>query len=218
MAAASLNRSGDTMLLQHVRLAATVAVTAGLALAAAAPGHAQVVPREDFTNARYYTLGYVVNAPRVLIGGGATLLNPTGIGFFANVKLSSDSPGGRSNFMPDVTVDQAFNEFGDFQFRDESSWLVFSGGVTRVLSPELAVYAGAGLARREYYREFEDPSGGRGEFGYYWVEDTEFSGDFVNVLGGLFFRAGRNLIMQFGAESQPRGMTIGVHYGLPTRR
>jgi hypothetical protein len=206
------------MLTKHHRLSATLAIAAAACVASVSSAQAQVAGRADFSNARYYTLGYVVNAPQVLIGAGATLLNPTGIGFFANVRVSNDSPGGRSNFMPGVTVDQALNEFGDFFFKDESRWLVLSGGLTRVISPELAVYAGAGLARREYYREFEDPARVRGEFGYYWIEDTEFSGDYLNLLGGLFFRAGRNLVMQLGVDSEPRGMTIGVHIGLPSNR
>jgi hypothetical protein len=206
------------MLIKHHRLSAALAVAAAACVVSGSAAQAQVAGRADFSNARYYTLGYVVNAPQVLIGGGATLLNPTGIGFFANVRVSNDSPGGRSNFMPGVTVDQALNEFGDFFYKDESRWLVLSGGLTRVISPELAVYAGAGLARREYYREFEDPARERGELGYYWIEDTEISGDYLNLLGGLFFRAGRNLVMQFGVDSEPRGMTIGVHISLPSSR
>jgi hypothetical protein len=207
------------MLLKPNRLSTAFAVAAGACLlAAGTPAQAQTAGRVDFSNARYYTLGYVVNAPQVMFGGGATLLNPTGIGFFANVRVSGDSPGGRSNFMPGVTLDQALNEFGDFFFKDDNNWLVVSGGLTRVISPELAIYAGAGLARREYYREFEDPSGARGELGYYWIEDTGLSGDYLNLLGGLFFRAGRSLVMQFGVDSEPRGMTIGVHIGLPSSR
>jgi hypothetical protein len=207
---------GESMHLPPSRTAlALLAAATGIAFVA--PAQAQQAERTDFRTARYFTVGYVGNAPDALIGGGATLLNPKGIGFFVNVKISGDSPGGRSNFLPDVTVEQARNQYGDLPYKDESDWFVVSGGLTRVLSPDLAVYAGAGLARREFYREFEDPDGIRGEYGYYWVEDTEHSGDFVNALAGLFFRAGRRFIVQFGVESEPRGMTIGIHYGLPRR-
>jgi len=201
--------------MQMIAIVRRVHVAIGLAiLGTGTPALAQEF-QPDFRNSSYLAAGWVANAPDALLGGGISFIRPTGIGFFANVRVSHEDPGGESNFLPNVTVDQALNEFGDFRFHDESKWLLISGGLIRTLTPELALYAGAGLARRDYYQQFEDPDGQRGELGFYWVRDDESSGDFASVLGGVLFRAGRNLIIQFGAETEPRGMTIGVHLGLP---
>ena len=161
------------------------------------------------------SIGYIANAPELFIGGGLAYLTPSFVGVFADFRISESSPGDRSDFMPDWTINDAINEFGDFSFGRESRWVVANAGVTRVLLPDLAAYVGAGYASRTAYEQFQDQSGERGERGFYWVEDHELSGTYLNLLGGVYFRAGRNLMFQLGAEAQPRGMTIGAHYVIP---
>jgi hypothetical protein len=194
-------------------------VIVALALMGPARADAQVpVAARTFETARTVSIGYVANAPNAFLGAGIAFINPTFVGAFADFRTSGSSPAGRSNFVPEWDVDRALNEFGDFFFNREDDWMVVNAGLTRVIGPELAIYAGAGYARLRAFEQYEDPEGERGEFGYYWVEDDRVSGNYVNALGGVYFRAGRNLVFQFGAESRPRGMTVGVHYALPIGR
>jgi hypothetical protein len=175
-------------------------------------------PASDFTTSPHVLVGYVANAPNIFVGGGAMLLQPRGVGFFADVRTTWDSPSDRAGFMPGITADEAFARYGDFRTGSANDWLSINAGLTRVLTPELAVFAGAGYVQRRAFEEFWDDSLERGEFGYYWVEDDVFTGPGVNVLAGLVFRAGRNLAFQLGGELLPLGATIGVHYALPLGR
>lgn len=199
-------------------IAATIMLASGFAhpgIAATQESYAPAAP--SYETARVVSVGYVISAPNTFYGGGVAFLNPTFFGLYADFKISGASPSGRSNFQADWTPDDALNEFGDFIYAEEDEWRVFNAGITRVVGPELALYAGGGVGQRRSYINFEDINGERGEFGYYWVEDEELSGTYFNAIAGVFFRAGRNLTFQFGAEAQPRGMTVGVHYALPLR-
>lgn len=184
---------------------------------AVAPAQAQT-GQPDFSTQRRVMLGYVANAPNIFYGAGAMVLNPSYLGFFADVRLTRDSPGDRSNFVPGLTPTEAVATFGDFRSGTEDQWLAVNAGVTRVMTPELAIYVGAGYSSRDAFVEYFDETGARGELGYYWVQDDELSGPGVNLLGGLVFRAGSNLAIQLGAELRPLGATLGIYYALPGRR
>lgn len=194
------------------------ALVVGAILFCAGAAHAQQpgsAPEPNFSNSTLLGIGYSANAPELLWGGSVHLLRPAGFGFFVDAKISGGSPSSRSNFMSDWTIEQALNEFGDSYFGHEDHWLVVNAGLTRVITPSLALYAGAGYGRRRAFQEFSDPTFSRGEFGYYWVEDERFTSDQLNVLGGILLRGGRRITFQFGAEAQPKGMTVGIHYALP---
>jgi hypothetical protein len=188
-----------------------------LPLGAAAPAEAQMRPA-DFTTNQHVLVGYVANAPNIFLGGGVMFLNPRFVGFFADVRTTRDSPGDRTNFVPGLSPWDASLQFGDFQSDTHDEWFAVNAGLTRVMTPELALYAGAGYSNREAFVEFFDDTGTRGEIGYYWVQDDELSTAAVNVLGGMLFRAGSNLVFQLGGEARPLGGTVGVHYALPLRR
>jgi hypothetical protein len=190
-----------------------VATLAG-ANAAAAQG---TETRHQFTTSPILGIGYVANAPTLFRGGGVVLLNPRLVGFFADVKMSGQSPADRGNFEATWTPGHA-NEFGDWPLTTESSWLTVNGGLTRVVTPELALYGGLGYVRRRAFEEWVDLEGERGEFGYYWVEDERLSGTYLNVLGGALIRGGNRIMFQVGGELLPAGITLGVHYSVPLRR
>jgi hypothetical protein len=172
----------------------------------------------DFQSNQHVLVGYVANAPNIFLGGGVMFLNPRLVGFFADVRTTRDSPGDRSNFLPGLSPLEAV-AFGDQHFSNEDQWFAVNAGLTRVVTPELALYAGAGYSNRDVYVEFfDDRPDGRGELGFYWVQDEDLSGPSVNALGGFLFRAGQNLVFQLGGESRPLGGTVGVHYALPLRR
>jgi hypothetical protein len=197
---------------------ATGALLALVTLATASTAAAQSAGvQHQFTTEPTLAIGYVANAPTLFRGGGVVLLNPRLVGFFADVKVSGQSPADRSNFEAAWTPHQA-NEVGDWLFARESSWLTINGGLTRVLTPELAVYGGLGLVRRRAFEEYVDVANDRGEHGYYWVEDEALSGNYLNVLGGALIRGGNRIMFQVGVELLPAGATLGVHYTIPLRR
>jgi len=194
---------------------ATVALVAPIVSAGTAEGQMR---QADFTTNQHVLVGYVANAPNIFLGGGVMFLNPRFVGFFADVRTTRDTPADRTNFEAGLSPRDAALEFGDFQSDTHDEWFAVNAGLTRVVTPELALYAGAGYSNREAFVEFFDDTGTRGEVGYYWVQDDEFSTAAVNVLGGLLFRAGSNLVFQLGGEARPLGGTVGVHYALPLRR
>ena len=124
-------------------------------------------------------------------------------GLYADLKLSVDSPRKEESCCP-YTLDEA-EAFGDQLFQDKSAWRSFDVAIVRVVGPQLAVYAGGGASRERAYRQYFDQTRTRGNFGAYWVEDTEASGTRVNVLGGLIFHASRNLMFVFGGELERIG-------------
>jgi hypothetical protein len=164
----------------------------------------------DFEGLRTnWLVGYVANPPEQLlgIGAGAVFPNSGGWGFQVNVKSSTDSP--RNDFFePDITPADA-SEMGDFFFRDRSHWRSVNLALVKALSSEFALYLGGGLSDREVFFQYEDPSGERGNLGIYWIEDDEQSELFANVVAGAYFRIGRRLVVQVGAERAPAGFTIG---------
>lgn len=174
----------------------------------------QVPSSPDFGNTNYAGVGYVVNAPDALLGAGGFVLLRGGFGAYLDFKTSHDSPGRDDFFNPDLTPGMA-EDLGDRNIRQKNAYRSFNAALVRRVMADMAVYLGAGITRRSEYHEFEDPAGERGFFGFYWTEDREATGDHLNVLGGVMFHAGRHLIFQFGLESEPTGVTVGLNVGLP---
>jgi hypothetical protein len=164
----------------------------------------------DFEGLRTnWLVGYVANPPEQLVGlgFGAIFPNSGGWGFQVNLKTSTDSP--RNDFFePDITPADA-SQFGDFFFRDRSHWRSANVAVVKAISSDFALYLGGGLSDREVFFQYEDPLGERGNLGIYWVQDDEQSEVYANVVVGAFFRLGRRLVVQFGAERAPAGVTAG---------
>ena len=183
-------------------------------------------PVSDLRNTSHIGVGYVASIPEMFIGFTALVLSPSvlgGAGLYADVKLSSSSPGSDPYLDPAITVDQAENQFGDFLFEEDSGWLTVNLAVAYALTRELAVYAGGGYTRERHYRQYYDDSQTRGLQGFYWITDPAGSGNRVNALGGLLLRAGRHLVFQMGLEAQARavsdwrvwGADVGLMFTLP---
>lgn len=156
-------------------------------------------------------LGYVANAPDQLLGGGVAFLPPAlrGWGLYADAKTHTSSPEDDPWFRADLTPEDAA-EFGDLPQDEESVWTTFNVALVRAFQDDLIVYLGGGASRERMYAEYFDPSRERAEFGYYWIPDTEPEAWRPNVMGGMFFRIMRHVMVQVGAESAPRGFTVGI--------
>ena len=172
---------------------------------------AQGIP--DMRNSSRVGVGYAVNVPNTFVGLTAQGMTPKlfgGAGLYADVKFTPSSPSSDPYYRSDISVLQAENTFSDLRFREQSDWLSINAAFVYAVSSELAVYGGAGYTRERRYRMYFDDSQTRGEMGFYWISDSEASGNRVNLLGGALIRAGRSVIFQMGVESQPKGVTIGI--------
>ncbi len=161
--------------------------------------------------------GYVADAPSLMAGGAAYAIFPVagGLGLYVDAKFDASSPTRESNYEPGLTAQQVEEQYGDTFLYSEDSWRAFDLALVRPLRPALSVYAGAGYARKRKYNEYHDLTGERGIAGHYWVEDTAGRSNTVNLMGGFMFRMGRFIYSQFGVESAPRGVTVGLSVALP---
>ena len=164
-----------------------------------------------------FGLGYVANSPHMLAGGNGYILLPSasGIGVYVDAKFDTGSPTRQSNYLSDVNAQQVENQFGDQYFDSDDSWRSVNVALMKQLKSSLTVYAGAGRARKSKYNEYLDATATRGTFGHYWVEDEAGSTTQLNVLTGVFFRMSRFLNAQFGVETAPAGLTVGLSLALP---
>lgn len=160
-------------------------------------------------------VGYVVNGPEQLLGGGAAWLPGFlgGWGVYVDYKTDHDSPADHPDFEPDRSAEEA-QAAGEERSVTTASYRSMNAGLVRALDPQLAVYLGAGKTDASVYSEFFDPTGELGQFGFYWAEYEERGGARVNVMGGLFFRIRKHLGVQLGAEASPAGATVGLHLAL----
>lgn len=188
--------------------AASLAVPLAAAPASAQPAHLQPM----------MGVGYVANAPQLMVGGTVWGLVPglRGFGLYVDFKLDPSDETDRMNFVREWTPQDAAG-FGDRHFSTENRWRSVNLALLRPLTREFSVYAGAGYSEWTRYREYVDPVGERGFAGFYWVEDRDGSGSTMNLLGGVFLRMGSRIRAQFGVESQPGGVTVGLSYTIPSR-
>jgi len=89
----------------------------------------------------------------------------------------------------------------------------------KVLTPEFAVLLGGGVVRRTMYREYfhnEEDQVARitDSGGYYGPHDMDPSWGAQFVVG-LLLRLGQNLVVRFGYETEPGGMSVGGYWVFP---
>jgi hypothetical protein len=161
--------------------------------------------------------GFVINGPHQFTGFSAQALTLAlgGLGVYVDTKFDRSSPAGDREFDPALTAEQAEDRFGDPLYSEESSWRSFNVAVLRPVLPELILYGGVGASRQKHYRSYYDESFERGLRGFYTVEDPRETGNRVNLLGGAFFRISPTILVQFGVETMPRGITVGGVYTFP---
>ena len=172
----------------------------------------------DLHNTTYLGIGYVGNVPNAFLGFSAMMTTPRmlgGAGIYADVKMTTSTRSKDPFFMAAVTPSQALLQYGDELFQDESTYLTTDLALVLAITPEFALYGGAGYTHQSHYQYFYDDSEVRGDFGWYWVKDPEQTGGKVNFLGGGLFRLGSRLLFQGGVESKPLGANIGFVLTVP---
>lgn len=176
-----------------------------LLLGLAAPAQAQRAPVT-------FGVGYAMNMPNQFLGLSGHVLLPLwgGTGLYFDMKMDTDPPDRSSDFMEAMTHEDA-EALGDHWFQDGLSWRNVNVALLHRPTDELMLYGGLGYAQRTAFSEYEE----RGEQGFYWIADPENDANTVNLLGGAFFRLGPGIWVQLGAESAPRGVTLGVTLSFP---
>lgn len=160
----------------------------------------------------HWFVGYVANAPQMLLGGTVAALPAAlgGWGLYADAKFGTESPAGDDYFVSDVSYEQALNVRLDTFSQFESYWRSFNLAVVRAFREDLIVYLGGGMAEERVFAEFFDETRELGNLGYYLVEDGASRAWYPNAMGGMYFRIMEHVALQFGAESTPVGLTVGV--------
>lgn len=177
---------------------------------------AQGMPRlsgPHFKNRPILGVGYVANIPATFLGFSALATTPGilgGAGLYAAVKFTSGSPKNTPEFVSTISPSDAELTYGDLNYAADADWFGVDLAVVYAVAPEMALYGGAGYAKRTGYKQYYDDSATRGLEGFYWVADPDHSGNRLNVLGGMLMRVSRFLLFQVGAESQPVGVSVGV--------
>jgi hypothetical protein len=184
-----------------------------LAVEAAAGQDSEAMPDRP-----QYGFGFVANAPDLMAGAGGYVILPVlgGIGLYLDAKFDPTNPSGKSGFEKDLISGQVQGSVpGNSFIMDEASWQSFNVSVVRPLTPFLMMYAGGGVTKRILYELYEEPSLTRGIGGVFWVEAPAREETRVNLMVGAFLRLGPWVSTQFGFETQPRGMSVGVSARLP---
>jgi hypothetical protein len=189
----------------------TRSLLAGSLMALALPGRGAA---QEPVLESHFGAGFVVLAPHQYIGFSAQALSLRmgGIGIYVDAKFDRTPPSKEPEFDPTITAEEAEDQFGDELFTEEDSWQSVNVAVLRPVIPELLLYLGAGYSSQEHYRQYIDETEERGLEGLYWAEDPSRSGNRLNLLGGAFFRISQSLLVQFGVETKPRGVTVGGVY------
>lgn len=179
------------------------------------PGQSPLGASGGFGDATYLAAGYVVNAPDQMMGFSAMALGPVWEewGLYVDAKITTDSPGEDDAFDPNRTASDVPIE--DELFQQENAWRSLNGAIVRSVGSQLAFYAGGGVSRMTAYDEYRSDELAGTADAYYWVEDEASSQTRPKLVGGAIFRFTRNLIFQFGAETNPVGATIGAGLALP---
>lgn len=165
-----------------------------------------------------FGVGYVGNAPDMMAGGSAHVIFPTagGIGLYVDMKFDQSSPTEERGYDPNVTSLEVAGMEGSHHVETDESWKSFNVALIRPLNSSLWVYAGGGVAKLIRYDLYDvDPEAGIGVGGVAWLENPATAETRTNLMVGIMMRLSSRLSSQFGYETQPDGVTIGVSVRLP---
>lgn len=193
-------------------LVLTAAAVAGLAF-----GPTEALTQEPLSRTQY-GIGYVVNAPDMMGGGSVYVLSPRwgGIGLYADVKLDISSPTGDNGYDADATSAEVSRSSDAILRESWESWKSVSLALIRPLSPSFMFYVGGGLSRVSYFDLYN--VGLQSPYGYggiALVENPAAEQTVGNLIFGVMTRLSSRITTQFGYETQPDGVTVGVSLRLP---
>ncbi len=165
-----------------------------------------------------FGVGYVGNAPDMMVGASAHVILPTagGIGLYVDTKFDQSSPKGKRGYDPNVTAPEVVGLEGSRYVKTDERWESFNVALIRPLNSALWLYAGGGVARVVRYDLYDvDPDAGIGYGGVAWLENPSTAETRANLMVGIMMRLSSRLSAQFGYETQPDGVTVGASVRLP---
>jgi hypothetical protein len=163
-----------------------------------------------------FGVGFVANVPDQLAGLTVHVMPPGfPVGVYADVKFDVDSPRETEGFVDSLTRAEVEDTRGDRLLSTDASFTTVNVGLMTAITSGLVAYAGAGYSNGTEYAEYVDLNTELGKGGIYWVEDTVEEPSKVNFTGGVFFQLGGNFAFQIGADSNPRGFSLGISYLTP---
>jgi hypothetical protein len=201
------------------RAPAAVPAALLLALAAVSPPGALAQTRGPAPLSKtQFGLGYVANAPEVMAGGSVYVLLPMGggIGVYVDAKFDVSNPSDEKGWDPNATSAQV-RKSPDAKFlQTEESWRSFNVALVRPLTPSLLAYIGGGLAKVRTYDLYAAPADfPLGVGGVVWALDPPSAATRANFLVGMLMRMTPRVTAQFGYETRPSGVTVGLSLRLP---
>lgn len=187
----------------------------GVALTSAPAVAQRVIPPQTRPQ---FGIGYVANAPDAMAGGAAYVILPGagGIGLYVDAKFDVNKPTSQRGYDATATSLQVASMPGSTYRSTEGGWQSFNVAVIRPLTAQFWIYAGAGVAQLTRYDLYDvNIASNVGFGGVAWVENPATSETRTNVLAGIMTRLSSHLTAQFGYESQPKGVTVGVTLRFP---
>jgi hypothetical protein len=187
-------------------------VTTIIVLATLSPRPLSAQGSIDFSTGSSLMVGYTVKPPEQMFGGGVIFF-PGGTlerwGVLVDGRIASNRPPS-GELEAGRTPDDAFAD-GDQFVNNRSSWNGFHGALVRAVGPELAVYAGGGVASEAIYSQytFERVQGDQIEFGRYWLEREDEGRTEPSFIVGAIYRMGSRIALQMGLQTAPRGFAVG---------
>jgi hypothetical protein len=165
-----------------------------------------------------FGIGFVANAPDAMTGAGGYVILPRlgGFGLYLDAKSDPTDPSSNVAFEKGLTGAQVRDQVPENEFiKDESRWQSVNVALVRPFNPYLILYAGVGLAKRTVFELYEEPSQTWGLGGVLWVEAPDREETRANFMVGTILRLGARISTQFGFETQPGGVTVGLSARLP---
>lgn len=186
--------------------------------------HAQTGAVRDFRSGMRTGVGYAGVVPDAILGAGVfRMFGTRGLGVFADWKMTESGASGDPDYCPPqiavCTEDWVLSERNDMRLDVADEWLIFNAGLVYAVTRELALMAGAGLARHEtfaeYFHDEDDPELRITSSGAYFVDVEPQPGWGAQFVAGAMIRAGRRIAFRFGYETAPGGMSFGAYIVLP---
>ena len=137
-----------------------------------------------------------------------------GFGYWGEFKLNAPSHSPSYETISRRTVETVFQD----PFREETlQYFNVSAGASYALTDRFWIDAGLGWAVRRPWRKYFDSTGILGgNPGEYWIRDDDRNS--INVILGVswVFRRTESsmMILNLGVETQPKGVVIGIGWGL----
>jgi hypothetical protein len=186
------------------------AIASGLVAFALLPATAEAQAAGGEPDASYF-LGYSVNLPHQEVGFAYGRIRKQRWGLYVDVKVSVGVPGSASNdYLEDITVPIA-EAWGHTLRATKTGYFSLNVGTTRRVGSRLTVYGGVGLCAVQDYSQYYDASLLLGVDGTYWIDGAEEDVRSNFMLGALI-PVTSSALLQVGAESLPRGVTVGLHW------